>query len=77
VQHPGKLQVRGVFDLAACTVEPVDARCVPADGRERAGRPLVERILVDDDPDLLVAAFDFLLGADQSCQVVMASSIFG
>ena len=37
----------------------------------------LQRIFVDDDPDVLVAAFDFLLGADQSCHVLIASSILG
>ena len=39
--------------------------------------PLLERVLVDDDPLLGVAAFDLLLGLDQPCHDAIASSIFG
>ena len=48
-----------------------------ADDLARPGRPLLERVLFDDEPDLLVAALDLLLRADQSCHVRIASSIFG
>src|SRR5919198_388911 len=47
------------------------------DDRPRPGGPLVERVLLDHDPLLGEAALDLLLGADQSCQVRIASSIFG
>jgi hypothetical protein len=77
VQHARQLDVGGVQHLAAGAVETVDARHLLPDRRERPFRPLVERVLLDDDPDVLVAAFDFLFGLDQSCQVEMASSIFG
>ena len=41
----------------------------------RGRRPLVERVLLDDHPGLRVATLDLLLGADQACQVAIASSI--
>src|SRR5262249_57029824 len=47
------------------------------DDLPRPRRPLLERVLLDDEPDLLEAALDFLLRADQPCQVEIASSIFG
>ena len=77
VQHPRQLQVCGVDGFAAGALEAVDARRRPAHDLERPGRPLLERVLFDDEPDLLVPAFDLLLGADQSCHVRIASSIFG
>ena len=77
VQHPRQLQVGCVDGLASRALEAVDARCRPADDLERPGGPLLQRVLFDDEPDLLVTAFDFLLGADQSCHVRIASSIFG
>src|SRR3954470_24824015 len=40
-------------------------------------RPLVECVLLDDEPHLFEAAFDFLLGADQPCQCRIASSMRG
>ena len=56
---------------------PVDAR-LPGDRPSCApGGPLLERVLLDDEPDLLVPALDLLLGADQSRHVRIASSIFG
>ena len=58
-------------------LEPVQAGCRPADDVERALRPLLQRILLDDEPDLLEAALDLLLGADQSRQCRIASSILG
>ena len=57
--------------------EAVDAGGGPADDVARAGGPLLERVLLDDEPDLLEAALDLLLGADQSRHVRIASSIFG
>src|SRR5205823_2815695 len=63
--------------LTAGPRQPVYPRHSPSHSSERSCRPLVEGVLVDDDPDFLVASFDFLFGADQSCQVLMASSIFG
>ena len=77
VEHAGQLDVGRVQSLASCALETVDARYLSSDGRQRPFRPLLERVLLDDDPDVLVAAFDFLLGADQSCHVPMASSILG
>ena len=77
VQHPGQLQVGRVEDLPPDPVGSIDARHLPPDDRQGSLRPRVDRVLVDDDPDVLVAAFDFLLGLDQPCQVAIASSIFG
>ena len=74
---PGSCEVGRVDRLAGRALEPVLPRRRPADDVERAVRPLVERIFLDDEPDLLEASFDFLLGADQSRHVRMASSIFG
>ena len=48
-----------------------------ADHLERARRPLVERVLLDDDPRLGVAALDLLLGLDQARHDWIASSIRG
>ena len=77
VQHSGKLDVGREQRVASCFVGAVHTWNASTDGRERSCRPLVERVLVDDDPDFFVAALDFFFGADQSCHVVMASSIFG
>src|SRR5262249_681275 len=77
VQHSGQLDVGCVQSLAPRTVEAVDARDFTADYGQRTDRPLVERVLVDDDPDVFVAAFDFLLGADHACQVLIACSSLG
>jgi hypothetical protein len=77
VQHPGKLDVGREHRVTSCFVRAVHTRNASTDGRERPCRPLVERVLVDNDPDFFVAALYFFFGADQSCHVVMASSIFG
>ena len=77
VEHAGQLQVGCVRSLASRPLDAVDAGHLSSDGRQRPFGPLFERVLLDDDPDVLVAAFDFLLGADQSCHVLMASSILG
>ena len=77
MQHPGQLHVRRVHRLAARALAPVDTDRVAADDVARAGGPLVERVLLDDEPDLLVPALDLFLGADQSRHVRIASSIFG
>ena len=77
VQHPGEGNVRGVPCLAASPLQPVLARGRAADDVERPRGPLVERVLLDDRPDLLVTALDLLLGADQSCHVRIASSMAG
>ena len=77
VEHAGQLHVRRVARLAANALECVDAHRVAADDRERPGGPLLERILLDDEPDLLEAALDLLLGPDQSRHVRIASSIRG
>ena len=77
MQHPGQLDVGGEGRLAAHALGPVDARRRPADHLERPGGPLLERVLLDDEPDLLAAPLDLLLRADQPCHVRIASSIFG
>jgi hypothetical protein len=77
MEHAGQLDVGGVTRLAARLLEAVQARRVPADDVAGAGRPLVERVFVDERPDLLVAALDLLLGLDQPRQLEIASSIRG
>ena len=77
VEHAGEVDVGRVARLAACAGEPVVARVRPPDDVARAGGPLLERVLVHDEPDLLAPTFDFLLGADQPRHVRIASSIFG
>ena len=77
VEHPAQTEIGGERGLAAGALEAVDAHGGSTDDLPRAFGPLLERVLVDDEPHLLVAAFDFFLGADQSRHVRMASSIFG
>jgi hypothetical protein len=77
IQHPGQTEIGGVPRLAARAHRPGHAlRCAP-DDLARPGRPLLERVLLDDEPHLLEAALDLFLGADQPCHVEIASSIFG
>ena len=77
LEHPGELDVAGVAGLAARLLVAVEPRRVPADDRARAGGPLDEHVLLDERPDLLVAALDLLLGLDQPRHVEIASSIRG
>jgi hypothetical protein len=77
VQHPVQPDVGGVRRQPAGALEPVLARSVTADDLERPLGPLVEHVLLDHDPGLLVPALDLLLGLDQSRQVRIASSILG
>jgi hypothetical protein len=77
VQHPGKLDVGGVPGLAAHPLRTVRPCGRAADDGERTGRPLLQRILLDDEPDLLEPALDLLLGADQPRHAWIASSIRG
>ena len=77
VQQPGQPEVAGVERLAARPREAVRARRRPADDVERPLAPLLERVLVDDEEDLLEPPLDLLLGPDQSRHVRIASSIFG
>jgi hypothetical protein len=77
VKHPGEVNVRRVFRLAPRPGERIHAFRRAADRLERAGRPLLERVLLDDDPLLGELPLDFLLGANQSRQVLIASSIRG
>ena len=76
-EHPGELDVARVARLAASLLVAVDPRRVPADDRSGTGRPLDERVLLDERPHLLVAALDLLLRADQPCHEPIASSIRG
>jgi hypothetical protein len=77
VEHPRQLDVRRVARLSAGLLEAVESRRIAADDVAGPGRPLEERVLVDERPDLLVAALDLLLGLDQPCQVEIASSMRG
>jgi hypothetical protein len=77
VQQPGQADVARVTGLAAGLLETVEARRVAADDLAGPGRPLVERVLLDERPDLLVPALDLLLGLDQPRQPEIASSILG
>jgi hypothetical protein len=77
VQHPRKPNVGRVLHLAARPGAGVDALRRPPDGLERARRPGIEGVLLDEDPLLRELAFDLLLGADQPRQERIASSIFG
>jgi hypothetical protein len=77
VQHPRELDVGGVDRGAGRALDAVDTRGRLPHDRARPGRPLVERVLVDHDPLLGEPALDLLLGADQSRQLRIASSIFG
>jgi hypothetical protein len=77
VEHARQTDVRRVAGLAARALVAVDLRRRLPDDVADPGRPLVERVLVDDDPRLGVAALDLLLGADQPRQVSIASSMRG
>ena len=78
VQHPGQAcRSRRVAGLAPCAHGPRHPLCRTPDDLARPGRPLLERVFLDDEPDLLEAALDLLLGTDQPCHVEIASSIFG
>ena len=77
LEHSGELDVAGVAGLPARLLVAVEARGVPAHDRTRPGGPLDECILLDERPDLLVAALDLLLGLDQPCHVLIASSMRG
>ena len=67
VEHARELQVGRVPRLAARALGPVIPPCLPADRRSRSRGPLLERILLDDQPDVLVPTLDLLLGLDQPC----------
>jgi hypothetical protein len=77
LEHPRQPDVRREARLAAHPLRCVLSRSRSPHDRERACGPLLERILLDGDPDLLEAALDLFLGADQPCHVRIASSIFG
>src|SRR5207244_13162563 len=77
MKHAGQLEIGGVQSLTARTLRAVDARDLLPHGRQRSRGPRVGRVLVDHDPDVLVASLDFLLRANQSRHVLMASSILG
>ena len=77
MEHPREADVGGEARLAARAGEPVVARRRAPDRLAGPRRPLLEWVLVDDDPDLLDLAFDLFLRANQSRHVRIASSIFG
>jgi hypothetical protein len=77
VQHPGQLQVGGVPGLSTSAQGPGHTWRGTADDLARPRRPLVERVLFDDEPDLLVPALDLFLRPDQPRHDRIASSIFG
>ena len=86
MQHSGQPQVLRVAGLAARAGQTVDPGRRAADRLQRPLRPLFEDVLLDDDPLLGVAAFDFFLGADQTSHqpprfsaatASIARSIFG
>jgi hypothetical protein len=77
MEHPGQPDVGRVARLASRTERAGDSRGGSPHDLARARRPLLERVFLDDEPDLFVAAFDLLLGSDQPCHVAIASSIFG
>jgi len=77
VQHPWEADVAGVAGLAARLLVAVEPRSVTTDDVAGPGRPLVERVLLDERPDLLVASLDLLLAPDQPRHVEIASSIRG
>ena len=77
VEHSRELEVGGVARLAADALGSIDAHGFLSHDGPWAGWPLLERIFLDDEPDVLVPPLDFLLGLDQSRHVARASSIFG
>ena len=77
LEHSGQLDVGREAGLAADALRPILPCRVATDDRLRPLGPLAQRILLDDEPQLLEAALDFLLGTDQSRQCRIASSIRG
>jgi hypothetical protein len=77
MEHARQLNVGGVARFTASFRVAVDARRRAADDGARPRRPLLERVLLDERPDLLVATFDLLLAPDQARQLEIASSILG
>ena len=77
VDQPGQAHVAREACGSAGPLVAVDARGGTPDDRARPGRPLVEGVLLDERPHLLVAALDLLLGLDQPRQVEIASSMRG
>ena len=77
MQRAGKLEVARVACDPAGLLVAVEAHGRPADDVAGTGRPLIERVLLDERPDLFVAALDLLLRLDQSCHVEIASSMRG
>ena len=77
MQHSGQSDVARVAGLAASLLETVEARRVAADDVAGPGGPLGDRVLLDERPDLFVAAFDLLLGLNQTRQLEIASSMRG
>ncbi len=77
VEHAGELDVRRIASFAAGAREARHPLGRAAHRLAGPGGPLLEVVLLDDDPLLGVAALDFLLGPDQPRQERIASSIFG
>jgi hypothetical protein len=76
VEHAGKLEIGGVDGLAPRAFPSRDTGRRASDRLQRSGGPLVEWILLDEDPLLGVLPLDLLLGSDQASDRI-ASSIFG
>src|ERR1700737_4481203 len=74
VEHPRQLEIGGVPGLASGAQRTGYSPRRTADDLERAGGPLLERVLLDAEPEVFVAAFDLLLRPDQPCHVAIASS---
>jgi hypothetical protein len=77
VEHAGELDVGRELHLPTRPRPRVHSLRRSPDGLERARRPGVKGVLLDDDPLLRESAFDFLFGADQPRQFWIASSILG
>ena len=67
MEHPGQLDVDRVARAAGCPNHPVEARSRLADDRQLVvRRPALNVIgLVDERPDILVAALHLLLRANE------------
>jgi hypothetical protein len=77
MEHSRKLDVGRVLHLPARSGAGIDTLRRPPDGLERARRPGIEGVLLDQDPLFRELAFDLFLGPDQARQERIASSIFG
>ena len=77
MQRARQLEIARVARDTASLLVAVEAHRRAADDIAGTRRPLVEGVLLDERPDLLVAALDLLLGLDQSRHVEIASSMRG